>query len=336
MGSRVLIETLGEYEDWSVLAVDERPVPWRSVARVLRPAVQRVIEPVWRGGEPVEVVAARRSRDGEQDEIIRATPVFGPDGQIYAVQVRSAAVDEKLPEPYSVVAFDYSSERRSIRLADNPFGWAMPKERSHWTVPEAFRYVRRFDGSMELILHTRDSRESTRWAGDVTACVGEESRRFHLALRNGAGTARTRWRGLLHDVTEFLAPEPASVDTAAFAALGRQRSGRTHLVLADVEKVRLIRWVTDPIPDIQWKGVVDDRDTPHPDDVVRILTEVDRAVRAHETGGRLGGIRLRRTDGGWTVVDAVASLVPSAESPVLLLVELTVTGYSDDPDPTEP
>ncbi|WP_067674354.1 GAF domain-containing protein [Nocardia miyunensis] len=333
---RVLIETLGEYEDRTVLAVDERPARWRSAARVLRPEVQRMIEPVWRRGESVEMAARRRSRDAEQVEIVCASPVFGPDGQVYAVQVRSAAVGSELPEPYSVVAFDYSSRRRSIHLADNPFGWNLSESRSHWTVPEAFRHVRRCDGSMELILQTLDPQERMRWAGDVTACVGGTPRRYHMALRNGTGTDLTRWRGLLHDVTEFLAPEPASVDTAALAALGRQRPGRSHLVLADVEKVRLIRWVTDPVPDIQWKGVVDDRDTPHPDDVARIFAEIGRAVRAQETGGRLTGIRLRRNGGGWTVADAVGTLVPTSDSPKLLLIELTVTGYSDEPDPTEP
>ena len=333
---RVLIETLGEYEDWTVLAVDERPVRWRSVARVLRPAMQRTIEQVWRRGESVEVEPTRRSSGAWETEIVCTTPVFGIDGRVYAVQVRSAAARDQLPEPYSVVALDYSSQRRTIQLADNPFGWALPEGRSQWTVPEAFRHVRRCDGSMELIMQTRDPREGMRWAGDVTACVDGTPRRYHLALRNGAGTGLTRWRGLLHDVTEFLAPEPASVDTAAFAALGRQRPGRSYLVLADVEKVRLIRWVTDPVPGIQWKGVVDDRDTPHPDDVARILAEVERGVRAQETSGRVNGIRLRRNGGGWTVVDAVGTLVPTADSPMLLLIELTVTGYSDDPDPTEP
>ncbi|WP_067891524.1 GAF domain-containing protein [Nocardia vaccinii] len=333
---RVLIETLGDAEDWTVLAVDERLTRWRSAARVLRPAAQRMIEPVWRRGETVEVWTPRRPGGAREGETVCASPVFGPDGRVYAVQVRCAAAGSKLPAPYSVVAFDYSSQHRSIHLVHNPFGWDLPESRSHWTVPEAFRHVRRCDGSMELILQTLGPRERMRWAGDVSACVGGTPRRYHMALRNGSGTGLARWRGLLHDVTEFLAPEPASVDTAALAALGRQRPGRSHLVLADVEKVRLIRWVTDPVPDIQWKGVVDDRDTPHPDDVTRILAEVGRAVRAHETGGRLSGIRLRRTGGGWTVVDAVGTLVPTSDSPMLLLIELTVTGYSDEPDPTEP
>jgi hypothetical protein len=333
---RVLIETLGDPEEWTVLAVDDRPARRRSVARVLRPAVQRMIEPVFRRGEPVEAVLPSGSRDAADTEMVRASPIFGPGGRVHAVQVRSAPLGTDLPAPYSVAAFDYSSQRRSIHLSDNPFGWSLPPGRSYWTVPEAFRYVQCCDNSMELILQALDPQERMVWAGDVTACVGGVPHRYHMVLRSGAGEDRVRWRGLLHDVTEFLAPEPASVDTAAFAALGRQRPGRSHLVLADAEKVRLIRWVTDPVPDIQWKGMVDDRDTPHPDDVTRILAEVGRAVQAQETGGSVGGIRLRRTGGGWTVVDAVGTMVPLSDTPKLLLIELTVTGYSEDPDPTVP
>ncbi|MBF6331786.1 GAF domain-containing protein [Nocardia transvalensis] len=334
-GKRVLIETLGELEEWSVLAVDGRPAQWRVPRRVVTPAVLEVVTQAHERCEPAEAELSERAR-GEGPLAVSALPIMGPGGRVHAVQVCMAPLGAPLPEPYAVAAFDYSSRTRSIRVDGTPFGWSLPRDRSNWTVPEAFRYVERFDGSMDLILRTLEPVENTRWIGDVTARIGEDLRRYRLALRNGRGNACTHWLGVVHDVTEHLAPEPISLDTAALTALGKQRSDRTHLVLADAQHVRLIRWITEPVPGIQWKGMVDDRDTPHPDDVARIFAEVGRNVQQGRPHGRVDRVRLRRIGGGWTVVDTAGTIIPTPESSALMLIEFTVVGSSDEPDPTEP
>ncbi|MCM6773527.1 DUF5593 domain-containing protein [Nocardia sp. CDC159] len=331
-GARVLIETLGESEDWSVLAVDDRLTEWRSPTRLLPPGGLRLVA---QAHERRERVQMRLAGHGLGEHTVSAGPVFGPDGRVHAVQVRIAADGEPLPEPYAVAAFGYSSQACSIRLGRPAFDWPLPRDRSSWTVPEAFRYVERFDGSMELILRTVEPVAGSRWSGDVTARLGHRLRRYRLAVRNGVGAAAYCWRGLIQDITQYRAPEEISLDGAALSVLGQQAAGNGHLVLADARQVRLIRWITDPVPGIQWKGMVDDRDTPHPDDVARILAEVDRVTRDGRTHGRVDGVRLRRMGGGWTVVDAVGTIIPTPDTARLMLLELTVVGSSDDPDPTE-
>ncbi len=331
---RVLIETLGERGDWTVLAVDDRLAEWRSPVRPLPPGGLRIVEQAHDSRE--SVLARLTGRDGDERSVL-AGPIAGPDGRVHGVQVRMGAPGEPMPESYAVAAFAYSAQSRSIRLGDKPFGWKLPQERANWTVPEAFRYVERFDGSMDLILRTLEPAPNTRWVGDATARLGSDLRRYRLALRNGAEGDEHCWRGLIQDVTEYRAPEQVSLDGAALTALGRHGAdGRRHLVLADVRDVRLIRWITDPVPGIQWKGMVDDRDTPHPDDVVRIFDEVGRIAGSGRQHGRVDGVRLRRLGGGWTVVNTTGTIIPTPEAVALMLIELDVVGDSDDPDPTTP
>ncbi|QHE73470.1 hypothetical protein GFS60_07130 (plasmid) [Rhodococcus sp. WAY2] len=101
--------------------------------------------------------------------------------------------------------------------------------------------------------------------------------------------------------------------------------------------MRLIDWITDPIPQIQWKGIVDNRDTPHPDDVQRIFHTAGQVFGGHTPRGEVKGIRLRRFGGGWTVVDASGGVLPAArDGPLLALVQFDITGTSIEPDPVPP
>lgn len=341
---RVLVETLGgksEDGEWTVLAVDGHPVQWRSILRVLPMGVQPLLAQAYRRRARVATrLPARAGGESDADPtaevVVAVTPVLGPGDRVHAIQVCYASEGEALPLPYLVTAVDYSSDERSIYLGANPFGWELPDSRTSWTVPEAFRFVERFDDAMDLILHTLDPAEWLRWTGDITVRVGDAARRYRLVLRGGAGDERTQLRGLLLDVTESLAPEPASVDYATLAALGRRHEDHSYLALADVHKLRIIRWITDPIPGIQWKGTVDQRDTAHPDDIALVRGELERVLREGLSRNVIENIRMRRIGGGWTVIDVVSTMVPGSEPPVLLLIEMTVVGSTDDPDPTEP
>ena len=81
-----------------------------------------------------------------------------------------------------------------------------------------------------------------------------------------------------------------------------------------------------------------DRDTPHPDDVVRIFAA---AVELVETGSpvELRDIRLRRREGGWMLVAGRGSLLPTTSGVELALVELVETGTDlttpDDISPSD-
>ncbi len=333
-GERVLVETLGERNTWTALAVDGRPAQWRSLVRVLPPRMLGVLADAHDRREPVDTWLSSWLPGDRRTMAVSATPMVGPGRRVHSVQMRSTPDGSALPDLYTVAAFGYSVPERSIRLGDNTFDWDLPAGRASWTVPEAFRFVERFDRSMELILHTLDPPDRLRWTADITVTMAGAPRRIRLALRSDPDN-RLLWRGLLHDVTDSLAPEPISLEGATLSALGRQQEGH-HLALTAVRDVRLIRWITEPVPEVRWHGTADSRDTPHPDDMARICTAIGDMVRGACTHTYLEGIRLRRIGTGWVVVDARCTVLPAPNAPALMLVELTVTGTSDAPDPAEP
>jgi len=98
----------------------------------------------------------------------------------------------------------------------------------------------------------------------------------------------------------------------------------------DVSQARLISWFTDPVPGIQWKGTHDERDTPHPDDVVRIFQTMERLKAGGGKHAEIPGVRLRRLGGGWTVIDSRITVIPTT-GPMMVLAEMTpVEGASSE------
>ncbi|WP_188491103.1 hypothetical protein [Williamsia phyllosphaerae] len=126
------------------------------------------------------------------------------------------------------------------------------------------------------------------------------------------------------------APATAPVESVAMSTVARMSN--VHVVVMDVSKMRLLRWLTDPPAGVAWKGQRDNRDTPHPDDVARIFAVAAAVLNGSSRRGDLDGIRLRRQQGGWLVVDAVGELVEGSDPP-LLIISMIERGTSDEPDP---
>jgi len=267
---------------------------------------------------------------------IAAHPVTGIDGVVHGVQLLVADARLVSPPigPERAVAIIFEPQTRSVVIRPDIAASVIDAgERTSFTLPELFRHIH-VDDSLAMIttLLARPQNTGDTWDGLMTARMGNDDIRLHAVL---SATDDARWRGLVHIVNDDHGAPP-TLETAALTALGTV-TPHTALALIDITHSRLVRWLTDPVPGIQWKGTVDNRDTPHPADVERIFVAAreiytDRAARV-----AVDNIRLRRVDGGWTVVDAVCSILPSAdardnESP-LALVHFTIKGHRDDPDP---
>lgn len=262
-------------------------------------------------------------------------PVLGPDSGVHGVFVWIG--DARLvpdPVPSEALAVTFEVDRRSFVVDAEQMRHVVDEPgidgRTSFTSPEVFRYVD-VDDAMTAIgaLLSPQPVEGATWSGLATA----RDSRLHIVFT--VTPDPTRWRGLLHAVQSDTVATPR-LESVAFAALG-QVSPQVALVLMDVTHNRLIRWLTDPPPDIQWKGIVDDRDTPHPDDVERIFAAASELFAGTATKGSVDAVRLRRFGGGWTIVDAQGVLLPKEPGgPGLMLVQLVVVGASDDPDPVSP
>ncbi|WP_338887211.1 GAF domain-containing protein [Rhodococcus sovatensis] len=264
-------------------------------------------------------------------------PVVGRGAQVHGVHlwVGDSEFDPPGYPMYDALAVTFEAERRSFvadpELLQRVVGDASIGGRSNFTSPEVFRYVDVDDamGAIGALLSPAPEAGLT-WSGLATAPFLARGPRLHLVFT--ATGEQSSWLGLVHAVESDSVATPR-LESAAFTALG-EVSPQVALVLMDITHNRLIRWLTDPVPSIQWKGIVDDRDTPHPDDVKRIFAAASGLFAGTHTSGSVDGIRLRRIGGGWTVVDARGALLPREKGgPGLMLVQLVVVGTSDDPDP---
>ena len=264
-------------------------------------------------------------------------PLIGPENAMHGacVWVGPAAV-APTSRPAPCIPFVWDSTERTVKFGPRAAGYfddaAGARGRTTITAPEAFRIVDVYD-SLSLITTLLTPSPDAVWCGAATARVSGEASSGQLILAADA-TAGTVWRGLFHPGATS-APFPESLEAAALSVLPVVEPAK-HIALMDVAKMRLIRWITDPIPGIQWKGLVDNRDTPHPDDVSRIAAACTAVFTGESNHGSIPNVRLRRIGGGWTIVDAAGALIRRDNAPLLALIQLTVVGTSDEPDPVPP
>ncbi|WP_187589520.1 hypothetical protein [Gordonia sp. OPL2] len=271
---------------------------------------------------------------GEKTRVVVAG-IYGPDHELFGAKAWVGPTGTEPGAPPRASGFIWETDTRLIHLAG--VGDILVPEletgRSTITAPEFFRVFEPED-SLSLIRFLIGGID----ADDGYHCVAryletEESvAAVHLVLSDKVGDLGRK--GIAHDVAPPGGSWP-TLESAALSALPTLSPADTHIVLVDIAKVRLIRWLTDPIREVQWKGMVDNRDTPHPADVERIFATVAPVLEGSIKRAEVNGVRLRRIGGGWTVVDADGVLVddPALEGPKLGLIRFRVVGFSDEPDP---
>lgn len=274
-GASLLIDTLLPGAEPTVLADHGAPRAWAPLPRIggtraTTDRVRTIVTAVYDSAGPMNVVLGPRDKHRFR---VAATPVLGPSGAVHAVQLWTGHPDADPPRPANVAAIEWSATSRLIELnaevrdpaEDYPYAG-----RASLTAPEAFRHVARFDAAMTLIAKALEPVPEDRWDGTATVYGPNTLRTVHLAMRSMPKPHQQAWRGIIHDVTDTVPPAAPTLDSVALAAAMAGRAP-TAVALMDVSQARLINWFTDPVPGIQWKGTQDNRDTPHPDDVVRIF-----------------------------------------------------------------
>lgn len=336
----MLLETL-EPSRFSVVAIDHKPRSRSKFDRALidrlgggkAPAaeaaawLETLIVTVRADPKPLAVAYTLRNGMSLRARLI---PALGPDGSLHGVHLWLGPPNT-LPDRPPLSAFGLVWDSR-LRIAEIPALLAAGLPQSTLTAPELFRFLELPD-AMSLIKTVLMPAPSAAWDGALSMNIAQRKVPAHAVLVAADSQQQAhRWRGLLFEtVPPETAPTP-SLEAAALAAIPRM--SHMHMALVDIAKMRLIRWITDPMTDVQWKGQVDQRDTPHPDDVKRIFDAAGEIFGGKADYASVEGIRLRRRGGGWVVVDSAGSLVQtSGEGPLLAVIQFQVTGYSDAPDP---
>ncbi|MFG1768186.1 GAF domain-containing protein [Nocardia salmonicida] len=320
IGRWQLVETLGTPQTWSMLTAGTTPREWASYQRAIPARLQPLIAAAHETGAPVEEVLPK-SRNAWSESRFRAVPVRWPDGDTHAVKVW---VGPDVPaEELRVAPFQVDARARVVRTRPGlgPQFGSTPVE---YSGAEPFERIERFDRDLEFVAALHRSEPRSRWSGVATVHSKVGPRSLLVAARNGGDEQRRfAWRGVTVDVTDSIAPQRKSFEASTLELLRESRPG-LYLVILDTAQIRAVRWVTEPVPGLTWRGV-DERTVPHPDDRPRIA-----ALRAEVLGGAtragLSGLRLAAEAGGWFTVDVEVSPLPSGgAAPAFVLAQLQVT-----------
>ncbi|WP_051022130.1 GAF domain-containing protein [Nocardia pneumoniae] len=333
IGHWLLIETLGPVGTWSLLAAGSAPRAWKSYRRAVPPRLQRFVTAAHHSGAAVDHQLPP-SRHAWSRRRIRAQPLLGPGARVHAVRlwVGSGAP----PPPVGVTTFSIDGRARRVEVVRDESGPHCEHDPAVWFGAEVFQTMERFDGALEFAATMARAEPGVRWLDTATMRSADGPRTLLLAARN-PDQDRQHWVGVAVDVTEDVAPQARSLESVALDLLRGPRSNR-YLAIVDLAQVRLIRWVTEPVPGVRWGGPTDERTVPHPQDRPRILAA--RAdLRAGRQRVRLDGVRLAGRDGDWIVADLEAvplpHRAPSAHAPEFAVVQVTMRRPSDGDGPDD-
>jgi hypothetical protein len=333
----VVVEKLAETDNWTVATADERLRDRGSLERAVRDlqgsrkAATEILRQLLRFLDDLSEVRAGFYDPDVAGALLMGTAVYGPEQeQVWAANVWLSPESE-LPSsrpPWDVRAFSWSGDQRFVRARD-PLN-NMPRR---LTAPEATSTLTIEDAEdfFSALLGTSPELNRVSADGETGANVKFSTRL--ICARDSMNP--TEWRGLLLRSHAAKTVETVrAIDELSVDSLMKVLPKPVHLALMDVAKMRLVTWLTDPVTGVQWKGLVDDRDTPHPEDVETIFAYGKEFLQGRSSRGEIAGVRLRARGGGWVVTDIRATLLtPTATSVRLLLVSFVVVGFTSDPDP---
>ncbi len=335
----LLIEMLRDAP--TVVAEDTRPRAWVAAERaVSQVSKDRTLWPRLRN--EIEQLATEYQARQRSDTQVQLTvdaarhrhtlvivPALGPGRIMHGAWVQVGRTDDprELPEPPKTVAFHWNNTTRFLRGRGDLGVLSDPPPARPLTSTEIFESISVPD-DLELIREILLDSSSGSWDGVVEVRGSGATGRVVMAADPADPET---WRGLLYETTT-LGTKRTSLEAAALNAMQRWIPDR-YFVLVDLQRFRVLRWVTRPLETVQWKGQVDNRDAPHPDDVQRLFALAAKAMTGEIREGSLDGVRLRARGGGWVVVNGSAVLSGGTDRPSFALIQITVVGHSDEPDP---
>ncbi|MFI5777192.1 GAF domain-containing protein [Nocardia sp. NPDC051570] len=305
VGDWLLIETFDGLEAASVLAVGSAPRQWKSLARTLPSQLLPMVVEAYERRAPT-VRELPRSRHAWSRGHAHAIPLVGPSDRVHGLHFWVGQANEPPRRP-RLAPFVLDGRSRRFEMCTAGLGPAFEPERSVWVGAEMFTNVERFDGALDLAAAINRAVPGSRWHGDICVRTPIGLRTGLLAARNITADPR-RWHGLILDITDTVPPQGKSFEATTVDTLVNANPG-LYLAVVDTAHVRLIRWISTPVPGLRWSGATDERTMPHPDDRARILaarTDILSGSPSHT----VAGLRLVAEDGGWLTVDAEVSPLP--------------------------
>lgn len=308
-----LVETLLPDGQHTVVADGAKPKQWASLRRVrgelgsaVSDAIQVLVGDCVRDRQEHEQYV-RGARGRDQLRVV-GVPVFGPQQQVYGVQMW-VGPDAVAPPPGRVAAFDWDVDKKVAQVTPE-FGryTGLEGDRATRSAPELFSRVERFDNRLEYFAMLVDFAVGSHWQG-ILAFRGNagELRTYALSARTYVEGTNRRVRNLVHDVSESIAPQQ-HLDLANVRAIA---AGSDGVGLVGLDFGVIYNWVSPPAAPLD-RWITEQAEFDNPEQFVAAC----RQLRDRVAERRSLGLRVRFDDSEWFDIDVtltVATFGPPAQ-----------------------
>ncbi len=328
----VTIETLAP-EGFSVVSVGDEPrrfVDWRRVlqrqlaktpalydgltTRDLIDVIRTAIE------QADDVDSTIPTASGPHRLLIR--PVFGPAGDVHAVQLWAGPEAAQLPpQPVAVGAiWDLASQTIQLPSGITRLSGIAPEEYvPRLSIAEFFHRITTFDRHAEVLdlLYSPESEEKLQFDVSIMHSAGRATRwRVSIRARDDNRTRGAWW--LIEDVSTD--DEPAVWPTLESVGLreAHRRAGN-HIAVVQLAHTSISHWLTEPAPWIRWDYLFRPVDVFHHEDRLRLI-EIGARVRAGDTAGVT--VRTLNYSGGYTPTSLLLYPYPGFSTRELAIAQL--------------
>ncbi|MGF6887670.1 hypothetical protein ABIA39_006225 [Nocardia sp. GAS34] len=328
----VTLETLAP-NTLSVASVGEAPREFAAWERVVQrllgkmPAVydgmstQQIAEAIGAVRDRAHALD-RRIRTNSGPYLLRLRPVFGPAGDVHAIQLWLGPDTGSAPEPPVAVGAVWDLDAQTVRLPSGAA--ALPGMSPQEYVPgmsiaEIFHRMSAFDLHAEVLDLLYEPKPGDKMQFDVTvpARSGPTGRwRVTIRARDDRSTRGAWW--LIEDVS---AGRPA-VRWPTLENVGLREAHRragNHLAVLQLEYTSISHWLTDPAPWIRWDYLFRAVDVFHSDDRGALAGLGDQL----RTGGTAGmTLRVLNYSGGYTPTSVLLYPYPGYSARQLAIAQL--------------
>ncbi|MEV5650543.1 GAF domain-containing protein [Nocardia sp. NPDC052254] len=205
-----LIEALGSLDTpMTILAKDGERRDWVSLRSLQRNEGVDAGEPtdrVRRSGSVFDQIVS--GRGGRRR--VRAVPVLGPEGEVYALQLWIGAPDEPVPEPRPAAGIGWYAG--DLQVQQRLESWMMSTDDADGfkrvrSPGEFFRKVVKFDDATALIALGTSPEPDARFTSNITVLHDSgHLMNWQIFARGRTDLDRPGLRGLTHDVSDVEPP----------------------------------------------------------------------------------------------------------------------------------
>ena len=323
----MLIETLGE--DPTVVAVGKQAKKMVALPAILGrnrhfPMINEAIQ-----GSISAKTPAIFPVPGS-DRIIRTHPLIMTTGEVHGTHLWLGTQDTTPPERPIAGAWSWNLAADTVNLnADALFvnGITDREPGEGGNIAESFRYIEPNPDEADALAKVVNAHVgATHCATWVGKGEDQQLRRVHFSARifEEPITRHRLVRGLNINTGPDTPLTPEQQPTIlAQQLLAAVAEPGTHRAIVNLRTLTLLKWVDEPMPDIDWEYDPENKPKLHPDDLA-IAREMSRGLsNAPKDGGVLkteGILRIRGRNGQWLPIHVTANLTLLKEHTTAALV----------------